>query len=102
MRTQDLTEFRPAGNMQSFFETFCGMAQEGHANANGGPPFLQVVASASHWDTYLGGPPVAIQRALFAILGPLARLRGYQASYDRFRTQRPVAGATELPSASTV
>jgi mannose-6-phosphate isomerase-like protein (cupin superfamily) len=96
-----LTEFRPPGNMQSFFETFCGIAQEGRADAKGGPPFLQIVASASHWDSYLGGPPVAIQRALFAILGPLARLRGYRASYDRFRSQQPVTGAIELPSAST-
>lgn len=35
-----LTEFRPAGNMLSFFETFCGIAQEGRANASGGPPVL--------------------------------------------------------------
>jgi hypothetical protein len=33
---------------------------------------------------YLAGPPVTLQRALFAALGPLARLRGYRASYQRF------------------
>jgi hypothetical protein len=33
---------------------------------------------------YLAGPPVAVQRALFAALGPLARLRGYRASNHRF------------------
>lgn len=80
-----LAEFRPPGGMLSFFETFCGIAQEGRANSQGGPPFLQVAASARLWDSYLGGPPVAMQRALFAVLGPLARLRGYRASYDRFR-----------------
>lgn len=84
-----LAEFRPPGNMQSFFETFCGFAQEGRANARGGPPFLQVAASARLWDSYLGSPPVAIQRALFAVLGPVARMRGYRASYDRFRVRRP-------------
>jgi mannose-6-phosphate isomerase-like protein (cupin superfamily) len=83
-----LTEFRPPGNMQSFFETFCGVAQEGRANASGGPPFLQVVASASHWDSYLCGPPVPLQRALFAVLRPLAHQRGYRAGYDRFDRQR--------------
>lgn len=86
-----LTEFRPAGNMQSFFETFCGIAQEGRANANGGPPFLQVVASASHWDSYLAGPPVVLQRTLFTVLRPLAHVRGYRACYDRFRAQQPFA-----------
>jgi mannose-6-phosphate isomerase-like protein (cupin superfamily) len=79
-----LAEFRPPGNMQSFFETFCGMAREGRSTAQGGPPLLQVAASAREWDMYLAGPPVAMQKALFAALRPLARLRGYRSSYDRF------------------
>jgi len=41
-------------------------------------------AAARWWDMYLAGPPVTLQRALFAALGPLARLRGYRASYQRF------------------
>jgi quercetin dioxygenase-like cupin family protein len=79
-----LAEFRPPGQAQSFLETFCGMAAEGRCNARGSPPFLQVAASARWWDMYLAGPPVTLQRALFAALGPLARLRGYRASYQRF------------------
>ncbi len=79
-----LAEFRPPGQAQSFFETFCGMASEGRCNAQGSPPFLQIAASARWWDMYLAGPPVTMQRALFAALGPLARLRGYRASYQRF------------------
>jgi quercetin dioxygenase-like cupin family protein len=77
-------EFRPPGSMQSFFETFCGMASEGRCDARGGPPFLQVAASARMWDMYLATPPIALQRALFAALRPLALLRGYRPSYDRF------------------
>jgi quercetin dioxygenase-like cupin family protein len=79
-----LTTFRPPGQAQSFFETFCGMAAEGRCNSRGSPPFLQIAASARWWDMYLAGPPVTLQRALFAALGPLARLRGYRASYQRF------------------
>ena len=79
-----LAEFRPPGQLQSFFETFCGMAAEGRCNSQGSPPFLQIAASARWWDMYLAGPPVTLQRALFAALGPLARLRGYRASYQRF------------------
>jgi quercetin dioxygenase-like cupin family protein len=79
-----LAEFRPPGQAQSFFETFCGMAVEGRCNAQGSPPFLQIAASARWWDMYLAGPPVPLQRALFAALGPLARLRGYRTSYPRF------------------
>ena len=79
-----LAEFRPPGHAQSFFETFCGMAAEGRCNAMGTPPFLQIAASARYWDMYLAGPPIILQRALFAALGPLARARGYRASYHRF------------------
>jgi quercetin dioxygenase-like cupin family protein len=81
-----LAEFRPPGQVQSFFETFCGMASQGRCNSHGSPPFLQIAASARQWDMYLAGPPVPLQRALFAALGPLARLRGYRASYQRFTT----------------
>ena len=79
-----LAEFRPPGQVQSFFETFCGMAAEGRCNSQGSPPFLQIAASARSWDMYLAGPPVMVQRALFAALGPVARLRGYRTSYRRF------------------
>ncbi len=83
-----LAEFQPPGGMQSFFETFCGMATEGRCNAEGGPPFLQVAASARTWDMYLAGPPVALQKIMFTALLPLAWLRGYRTAYDRF-TQTP-------------
>lgn len=79
-----LAEFRPPGHVLSFFETFCGMASQGRCDAKGSPPFLQIAASAPWWDMYLAGPPVALQRALFAALRPLAKARGYQPSYKSF------------------
>jgi hypothetical protein len=74
-----ITEFRPALRMQCFFETLCGLAMEGRK-----PDVLQVAASAALWDTYLASPPVMVQRALFALLRPVARARGYRAFYARF------------------
>jgi mannose-6-phosphate isomerase-like protein (cupin superfamily) len=82
-------EFRPPGNMMSFFETFCGMAAEGRCGSDGGPPFLQIAASARDWDMYIAGPPVPLQKLLFAALRPVARRRGYRSSYDRFAARRP-------------
>jgi hypothetical protein len=79
-----LAEFTPAGNMLSFFETYCGFAREGRADDKGGPPFLAIAAACRHWDMYLATPPVALQKVLFALLGPLARRRGYRPAYDRF------------------
>ena len=72
-------EFRPALRMQSFFETLCGLAIEGRKL-----DVLQIAASAALWDSYLAGPPVMMQRALFALLRPVARARGYRACYARF------------------
>ena len=77
-------EFRPAGNMQSFFETYCGLAAEGRSDEKGQPPLLQVAASLPSWGMYLGSPPILAQRLLMAVLRPLARLRGYRPRYERF------------------
>ena len=77
-------EFRPAGNMQSFFETYCGLAAEGHSDEKGQPPLLQVAASLPLWGMYLAGPPILAQRLLMAVLRPIARLRGYRPRYERF------------------
>jgi len=77
-------EFRPAGNAQSFFETYCGLAAEGRSDEKGQPPLLQVAASLPFWGMYLAGPPILAQRLLMAVLRPVARLRGYRPRYERF------------------
>ncbi|MGH3144284.1 MAG: cupin domain-containing protein [Rubrobacter sp.] len=77
-------EFRPAGNMQSFFETYCGLAAEGRSDESGQPPLPQVAASLALWGMYLAGPPILAQRLLMAMLRPLAWLRGYRPRYERF------------------
>ena len=85
-------EFRPAGNMQSFFETYCGLAAEGRSDERGQPPLLQVAASLRLWGMYLARPPILAQRLLMAVLRPLAWLRGYRQRYERFE---------QLPSSSS-
>jgi mannose-6-phosphate isomerase-like protein (cupin superfamily) len=77
-------EFRPAGNVQSFFETYCGLAAEGRSDEKGQPPLLQVAASLPTWGMYLAGPPILAQRLLMAALRPVALLRGYRPRYERF------------------
>jgi mannose-6-phosphate isomerase-like protein (cupin superfamily) len=77
-------EFQPAGNAQSFFETYCGLAAEGRSDEKGQPPLLQVAASLPFWGIYLAEPPILAQRLLMALLRPLAWLRGYRSRYERF------------------
>ena len=93
-------EVRPAGNMQSFFETYCGLAAEGRSDEKGQPPLLQVAASLPFWGMYLAGPPILAQRLLMAVLRPLAWLRGYRARYERFE-QHPSTSPMVLSTPTT-
>ena len=79
--------------MQSFFETYCGLAVEGRSDEKGQPPLLQVAASLPVWGMYLAGPPILAQRLLMAVLRPLAWLRGYRPRYERFeQVHGPASG----------
>ena len=73
---------------RAFFTASCycsgKVPRSSSGNAQGSLPFLQIGASARRWDTYLADPPVTVQRALFAALGPIARPRGYRTICQRF------------------
>jgi mannose-6-phosphate isomerase-like protein (cupin superfamily) len=84
-----IVEFRPAGAMQSFFETFCGLARESACDNRGQPRLLQVAASMPLWQMYLAAPPIPLQQLAMAVLRPLARARGYRPRYPRFETPAP-------------
>ena len=76
-------QLRPAGRMEAFLETIYGLALAGRTNRNGVPSFLQLAVFApAYFDTnHIVRPPLAVQRMVFAVLAPLARLLGYQPDY---------------------
>jgi quercetin dioxygenase-like cupin family protein len=82
-----VVEFRPALNTETFFETMYGLARDGKLDENGTPPFLQTALISSAYEIYLPRPPVALQKALFAMLAPVGRLLGYRASYPRYSAE---------------
>ena len=45
---------------------------------------LQMSRFSPAYDSWLGGPPVALQRALYWVIGPIARLLGYRSYYPRY------------------
>jgi hypothetical protein len=81
-----LADFRPALQTELFFETLYGLANDGRIDATGMPRFLQIAVLSPACDIYLAQPPVFLQKALFAALGPLARLRGYRPRYPQYST----------------
>lgn len=75
-----LIEFRPAGRFAEFITTYFALARLGRVNDRGVPTnLLQLVATFAEYQDVLTGtsPPLALQRILFATLGPLARVLGY-------------------------
>jgi quercetin dioxygenase-like cupin family protein len=90
------TDLRPANRFEAYkFEAFLrnmiGLAQDGKTNAKGMPNLLQLALIASEFEDVirLGTPAPMVQRMVFPLLKPIARLRGYQSSYRQYVFRLP-------------
>ncbi|MGH3104076.1 MAG: cupin domain-containing protein [Gaiellaceae bacterium] len=79
-------ESRPALETEVLLETVFGLARDGKVNTKGNPGLLQlaVIFRDLHDVGYPTRPPLHVQRALFAPLAALGRLRGYRARYPQY------------------
>jgi len=75
--------FRPALKTRSFFETWFALARDGALGADGMPGRLQLALLVPEFGTEVRpvSPPWPVLRLLGVVLGPVARLRGYGATY---------------------
>jgi hypothetical protein len=66
-------------------ETLFGLARLGHTDAKGMPHLLQLALIAREFSDVIvfRSPPLAMQRALFGVLTPIAHWRGYRATYPQ-------------------
>jgi quercetin dioxygenase-like cupin family protein len=73
----------PGERFAHMIETLFGLAREGHVNKRGMPHPLQLALFATEFSdvAVFRKPPAAVQRALFGALAPIARRRGYRATY---------------------
>ena len=95
-----LVEFHPALRTQDFFSTFFALNRAGLTNKKGLPNMLQIAATLQRYrkELYIAGPPIILQKALFTILAPIARLFGYKADYpDCPQAVRSQLGRLESP-----
>jgi quercetin dioxygenase-like cupin family protein len=78
-------EVTPGERFAHMIETFFGLARLGHTDAKGMPHPLQLALSAREFSDVIvfRSPPLAVQRALFGALAPIARWRGYRATYPQ-------------------
>ena len=72
--------FRPALDIASFFETLFALAKEDKLDAKGMPRPLQLAVLVPEFSDEIrpASPPWPVLRALTAVLGPVARRRGYE------------------------
>ena len=73
-------QFRPPMKVETLFETLFGLHRDGK---NFRHP-LQTAVMAREHDTYLGGPPIWLQKPLIAALASIGRLLGYRARYEKY------------------
>jgi quercetin dioxygenase-like cupin family protein len=78
-------EITPGERFAHMIETLFGLARLGHVNSKGMPPPLQLALFAQEFSDVIvfRKPPVAVQHALFAVLAPIARWRGYRPTYPQ-------------------
>ena len=78
-------EVTPGGRFAHMIETLFGLARLGHTDAKGMPDPLQLALFAREFSDVmvLRSPPIAVQRAVFGALAPIARWRGYRATYPQ-------------------
>ena len=81
-----IVTFRPAYDLEHWFETFCGMAHDGRCDARGGPRFMQLMLLLTGYEFkgYRTDIPIFLQRFLPPILAPIARRLGYRAIYSKY------------------
>ena len=76
-------EITPGERFAHMIETLFGLAREGHVDKRGMPDPLQLALFATEFSdvAVFRKPPAAVQRMLFGALAPIARRRGYRATY---------------------
>jgi quercetin dioxygenase-like cupin family protein len=78
-------EVTPGERFGHMIETLYGLARLGHTDSRGMPNPLQLALVAREFSDVIvfRSPPLVVQRALFGVLAPIARWRGYRATYPQ-------------------
>jgi quercetin dioxygenase-like cupin family protein len=78
-------EVTPGERFAHMLETLFGLARLGYTNAKGMPNPLQLALFAREFSDVIvfRSPPLLVQRTLFGGLAPIARARGYRATYPQ-------------------
>ena len=75
--------FRPALNIDRFFESYFALARDGKLKDDGSPTFWQMAVMASNFGDAIRipYPPWTLQKVVFGVLAPIGRMLGYRPEY---------------------
>jgi mannose-6-phosphate isomerase-like protein (cupin superfamily) len=92
-------EITPGERFVHMIETLFGLAREGHVSAKGMPNPLQLALTAQEFSDLIvfRRPPRPVQRLVFGALTPIARRRGYRATYPSL-SRTTLAPRVTLPA----
>lgn len=62
-----------------------GYFDESESNRQFPKALLQMSRFSPKYELWLAGPPIFLQRALFFVIGPTARLLGYRTHYEKYK-----------------
>jgi quercetin dioxygenase-like cupin family protein len=90
-------EVQPAARFEEMTRNLFGLAQDGRTDARGMPRLLQLALLAREFDDVVRftKPHRLAQGLLFALLAPIARLRGYRGSYPEYLERKPLIRLSE-------
>lgn len=79
-------EIRPGTRFEHLIANLFGLANDDKTNAKGLPNPLQLAILARDFRDVIifTSPPPIVQKVMFAILAPIARLLGYRGSYEKY------------------
>jgi quercetin dioxygenase-like cupin family protein len=99
-----IVEISPAARFEEAIRNSFGLARDGKTNAKGMPGLLQLVLFAREFEDVLHftKPPRIVQKLLFGVLAPVAKLAGYRGSYPKYVNEPPAKRVEVEPWSGTV
>ena len=87
------------GSADGLTPVLFGLARLGHTDSQGMANLLQLALVAREFSDVMvfRSPPLVVQRALFGVLAPIARWRGYRATYPQL-SRTVLAARTQASS----
>ena len=87
-----LLEVTPAARFEALIRNLFCLAQDGKTDRKGVPRLLQLALIAREFEdvAQLTRPPRLVQKVLFGILAPIARLKGYRGRYPEYEARAPI------------